>query len=155
ILFEYLPPDKWSMTVADWFRWRKELSAMAERLLADAQKHPAAYTPESQTPEAIERRKHSVVLARNDHATDAWDHEVLVSFSDAQRQALIVSVGPDGQKGTDDDVLLLAKGRRTFEDNELHWTYDKNWQIPEGLGALVENRTDAHGSVSFKKIIAQ
>lgn len=99
---------------------------------------------------------------KNPTETDAWGSEVLVRFVDDERAVLFLkkvvflSSGPDKQKGTDDDVVCVATGRRTVEYDERIWTYDLSWVVPEGLRSIVSSHvTKTFASVEYSKLIKQ
>jgi hypothetical protein len=120
-------------TVAEWLRLRKMFGEMALRLIDDSLHHPKAYAPDAVTPEGIERRRQAALARLATSASDAWGSELLLNFDAGERQAVFLSPGPDKQKGTDDDVMCVAKGRKEIDpDVGLRWTYDKSWRVPEG-----------------------
>ena len=71
---------------------------------------------------------------------DAWGRELLVHLDDQTRTATFVSVGPDGNKGNNDDVICVASGVREWDSgrDEVRWNYVKSWTLPEGLEAAVK-----------------
>jgi hypothetical protein len=111
----------WNFTIVEWQRLR----AMAAH----------AYRTFSPTPERLK-----IAEAHSNPAKDAWGHEVLLNFDNSKRQATFLSVGPDGVKGTDDDVISLVVGRKNWDDDydKIMWDYTKTWRLPEGLQPVLD-----------------
>lgn len=146
-------------TVGQWLANRKSSGEMSIRLIADSLHYPKAYTPEATTPEGIERRRRRAQgLIAPPAVTDAWGSELLINFDVGDHQAVFLSMGPDKQKGTDDDVVCVAKGRKETWDlggpGELRWAYDLSWVVPEGLDFAVSTHvTKTFGSVQYAKLL--
>ena len=71
-------------------------------------------------------------------AHDSWGCEILVGFDESDRTATFVSNGPDKKKGTNDDVICMAKGLREWDTlyDAAMFNYYKSWLVPEGLSAV-------------------
>jgi hypothetical protein len=144
-------------TVTEWRRMRMFLGEIELRSIEDSQRHPEGYEPDAITPLAIERRRRRAQARMAPTASDAWGSEFLINFDFSEHQAVFLSVGPDKQKATDDDVMCVAKGRKeAFEGGigGLRWAYDKSWVLPEGLDAVVAPHfTKTFGSVQYRKLL--
>lgn len=86
--------------------------------------------------------------------TDAWGGENQLEFDSKDNSTLMTSLGADGTRGTDDDVLCLNTFRRGMEDGRLVWHHETSWRVPEGLGVVVElfldKRTD---KLEYSKVV--
>jgi hypothetical protein len=111
----------WDFTVAEWDLLRKT-SAKAYR----------TFSP------SPERTKIAESLEKP--AIDAWGNEVLLHFESKTRTATFASTGPDGQRGTPDDVICLVVGGKNWDDfyNKIMWDYVKQWTLPEGLQPAID-----------------
>jgi hypothetical protein len=88
-------------------------------------------------------------------AIDAWGNEVLLHFDSKTRTATFVSTGPDGRKGTSDDVICLAVGGKNWDDfyHEVMWDYVKQWTLPEGLQSAVDKAVKERKTSRFSKVV--
>lgn len=111
----------WEFTIIEWQRLRHMIAKI--------------YRSSSPSPERTK-----IAEALENPAKDAWGHEVLLNFDNRQRQATFLSIGPDGAKGTDDDVVCLVVGRKQWDDDrdEIMWDYTKTWRLPEGMQPVLD-----------------
>lgn len=90
-------------------------------------------------------------------ALDAWAREILVRFDDATRSALFVSLGPDGNMNTADDVVCEVKGTEAWDAayGQALWNYGKSWRVPEGLDEIVQPYVSKEppGHVEFSHVV--
>lgn len=95
-----------------------------------------------------------VAALGDDSAKDAWGNEILLNFNGDERSAVFLSPGPDKVKNTDDDVICVAKGEKTWDEGE-RWVYRKTWRLPEGLDSVVQPylTEKKRGSVEYAKLI--
>jgi hypothetical protein len=128
----------WDFTVVEWDRLRKFHADFLRKL---------SLRPEGRKIlESLERP-----------AFDAWGNEVLVHFDSPTRTATFVSIGPDGQKATPDDVICRVIGGKNWDDSrdEVMWDYVKRWTLPEGLQSAVDKAVEEpeHRKVEFSKVV--
>ena len=90
----------WSFDVASW--------SILRRGLVDVRRKQLATTTDPARRASIEERDRQT----QEPAFDGWGSEILRHFDSAERKATFVSIGPDKQKGTDDDVICFVSGRR-------------------------------------------
>ncbi len=118
------PPEA-AFNIIEWDK-RRKMSASAYRNIA-----PSA--ERTKTAESLESP-----------AVDAWGNEVLLNFDSSTRTATFVSMGPDKQKGTPDDVICVSKGYRNWDDfyDKVLWDYRKTWRVPEGLQGAIDRAVE-------------
>lgn len=102
----------------------------------------------------VEERQREIDELAN--TKDAWNHEFLLNFEAGPRTALFMSVGPDGEKSTADDVTVVVAGQREWDDfyDGLMFNYYKSWQVPEGIEDLAKPFVSPRrGQVTTSKIV--
>jgi len=96
-----------------------------------------------------------LAVLTNDHSADAWGNEIETKFDSNNNSALVLSLGSDKVRGTDDDLLCLNTFRRDVEDGRMVWAHDRTWTLPEGLDGVIEpffdKRTDRVESTKVVK----
>ena len=118
---DYMPRrTDWPFDVGGWLKTRK--------MILDLRR---SFTPKGQDPAKYEEETKQL----EGPAFDAWGNEILLHFNSTERKATFVSLGPDKQKGTDDEVICLVSGQHGWDDfnDRIAWDYTKAWQLPEGL----------------------
>lgn len=117
----------WSFDVMSWSRLRKSMADLLGSFKSSA-------TPDkrAEIDESIKRLQSP--------AFDAWGNEILLHFNSSDRQATFVSLGPDKQKGSADDIICIVSGRRNWDNSrdEIMWDYSKAWRLPEGLQPAID-----------------
>jgi hypothetical protein len=131
------------------------LGEVGLNLIEDSKRNPRAYRPDAITPERIERRRQQALAQLAPTASDAWGSELWLSFDVGDHRAIFLSLGPDKQKGSADDVVCVINGRKEADNVDgWHWTFDKSWIVPEGLDAVVSSHvTRTFGSVEYSKLV--
>jgi hypothetical protein len=142
--------DTVSFSVSGWMQTRRNMAQIWRDLAAENRRNPKAF-PSGADPERLEA---SAKLLDDVNAADAWGRSLLASFDVADHEALILSAGPDGMKGTTDDLTCLAVGHSVYEGRTL-WRYVKKWSVPEGLQAVMADYVGAKsgGSAEYVKLI--
>jgi hypothetical protein len=65
---------------------------------------------------------------------------------------LFRSDGADGLAGSADDIVCLTVFRRELEDDRMVWQKYREWTVPEGLDAILDDFYDPRGD---KRAVAQ
>lgn len=93
-----------------------------------------------------EKLRAGIIELRKDAIDDAWGSEIQVYLDASERIAGFLSIGPDKQKGTPDDVMCVVHSQQNTV---------KDWVVPEGLNEVVapEVSGDNPGRVQYVPVI--
>src|SRR5579862_799109 len=87
---------------------------------------------------ALESSHQTDPLSRLRPPVDAWGLKLEIALGG--HKAIVASWGPDGMRGTSDDIFCVFTGRLEWDSSESRemWNYYGEWHVPEGLDAAVE-----------------
>lgn len=145
--------DSMTFSVAGWLEMRRKMADILQHVDDEWKRNPNSFP--GLTADRVAMNDEEVVQLNNLETPDAWGHPVLGNFELGDHKAAIVSLGPDGQQSTPDDVICIVTGSKLYEDGRYLWRYRKHWQVPEGLQNAMADyvSTKAGGTVEYAKLI--